>query len=179
MVIPAGAGIIIDIIIALVLIFSFIGGLRGGAIKEFFGLAAFIIALPFTGILVGLVSGWFSFINDTNWRSFVAFLVAMGIIILVLYIVFWIPRHLVEKIWSDGFFWSLLGGMFRAMNSALGLVLLVVLLDTYPVLDSFDSLLGASHLLNWIVGTFGAFIIGLLHVVSHVLPVVSIFSSVG
>jgi uncharacterized membrane protein required for colicin V production len=176
MAVPVGAGIIIDIIIALVLIFSFIGGLRGGAVKEFLGLVGFIIALPLTGMFAGFVSGWFYFINDANWRSFIVFLVAMGIIVLILHIVFWIPRNLMEKIWNGGFFWSLLGGIFSTMNSALGLVLLVILMDSYPILGSFESLLNASHLLNWLVGTFGAFIMSLMHVVSYTLPVASISS---
>jgi uncharacterized membrane protein required for colicin V production len=174
--IPVTVGIILDIIVVLVLIFSFIGGLRGGAIKEFCGLVAFIIALPLVGVFIGYISPWFNIVGDANWRAFLSFLVTMGIIILILYLLFWIPRHLLEKIWNGGFFWSLLGGIFGALNSALGLVLLVTLLDIYPLLGSFDSALNMSPVLNWLVGSFGAFILSLMHTVKFVLPYASIFS---
>jgi hypothetical protein len=176
--IPAVVGIIFDIIVALVLTFSFIGGLRHGAIKAFFGLAAFVISLLLVGVFVGYVNGWFSFVADANWRAFLSFMITMGIIILVLYILFWIPRRLLEKIWDDGFLWSLLGGILGTMHSALGLVLLAKLLNIYSLLGSFDAVLSASQFLNWLVGVFGAFILSLMHTVSYALPVASIFSCV-
>jgi uncharacterized membrane protein required for colicin V production len=160
--IPSYAGTIIDIIVALILIFSFIGGLRHGAIKEFFGLLAFIIALPLTGVFSGYVLPWFSFVNDSTWRAFLAFLVTMGIIIIILHLIFWIPRHLLEKVWNEGFFWSLLGGIFGALNSALGLVLLVSLLDIFPLSSWLNTVLATSGVLNWLVNTFGAFVLTLL-----------------
>lgn len=156
------AGTVIDIIVALVLIFSFIGGLRGGAVKQFFGLLAFIISMPLTGIFLSYVLPWFSFVNDSAWRAFLAFLVTMGIIMLILNLIFWIPRHLLDKVWNGGFFWSLLGGVFGLLNSALGLVLLVNLLDLYPVWPWLDTVMSSSGVLNWLVNTFGPFVLSLL-----------------
>ena len=160
--IPAFVGTIVDIIVALTLIFSFIGGLRGGAVKEFFGLLAFIISLPLTGVFMGFVVPWFSFVNDTAWREFLAFLLTMGIIILLLYLIFWAPRFWLEKIWGGGFFWSLLGGIFNLLNAALGMVLLVSLLVIYPVWPWLDAVLTSSALLNWLINTVGAFVLTLL-----------------
>jgi uncharacterized membrane protein required for colicin V production len=160
--IPAYVGTIVDIIVVLILIFSFIGGLKKGAINEFFGLLAFIIAIPLAGIFYGYVVSWFSFVGDSTWRPFLAFLLTMGIMMILLYLLFWVPRHLLEKVWNGGFFWSLLGGILGILNSALGLVLLVSLMDIYPVLSWLDDIFISSQVLNWLVNTFGAFIMTLL-----------------
>jgi uncharacterized membrane protein required for colicin V production len=80
--VPASMGIIIDVIVALILIFSFLGGLKDGAVKEFIGLLAFVVALPLSGLLIGVVSGWLSFVADGTWRSLLSFLLTMGIIII-------------------------------------------------------------------------------------------------
>lgn len=163
MAVPAYAGFIIDVVIALVLVFSFIGGLKEGAVREFLGLLAFIVALSLTGAFKAFVWGWLGFIQDSLWRDFFAFLVAMGIIMIVLHLVFILPRVLLAKVWNGGFIWNALGGIFGAVNTALGLVLLVVLLDMFPVLDWLGDMLAASGLMNWLVSSFGSTILTLLH----------------
>jgi hypothetical protein len=162
-----------------VLVFSFIRGLKEGAVKEFSGLAAFIIALPLVGVFIGYIIPWFSFVGDASWRGFLSFLTTMALISIVLYLLFWIPRGLIEKIWNGGFLWSLLGGLLGAMSSALGLVLLVALLDTYPLLGTYESALNVSQVLNWLVGTFGAFVLSLMHMTGHAFQVANIFSCVA
>jgi len=149
-------GIAADIIVALILVFSFIGGLKQGAIKAFLGLLAFIIAIPLAGIFTPYISGWLSFVGDSDWRSLIALLLTVGIIIIVLHLVLWIPRTLLEKVWNSGFFWNLLGGLFGVMNSALGLVFMIKLLDIYPVLPWLDGFFAYSHVLNWLGSTIGA-----------------------
>ena len=163
--VPAAMGIIIDVIIALILIFSFLGGLKEGAIKEFLGLLAFILALPLAGLCTGIISGWLSFVPDATWRGLLAFLLSMGIIIILLHLLFWFPQNLLDKIWSGGFFWSVLGGVFGLANSVLGLVLMVQLLDIYPVLPWLSTILDSSNILNWLVAAFSGVIAGLLKTV--------------
>jgi uncharacterized membrane protein required for colicin V production len=163
MAVPAYAGFIIDVIVALILVFSFIGGLKEGAVKEFLNLLAFIIALSLTGAFTGYVWGWLSFIQDHLWRDFFTFLLTMGIITIILHLVFILPRSLLDKVWNGGFIWNALGGIFGVANTALGLVLMVILFDIYPVLDWLSDLLGASNILNWLVSSFGSVILSLLH----------------
>jgi uncharacterized membrane protein required for colicin V production len=160
--VPANMGIIIDIIVALILIFSFLGGLKEGAVKEFFGLLAFIIALPLAGLCTGFISGWLSFVANDTWRSFLSFLLAMGIIVILLHLIFWFPRHLLDKVWSGGFVWNLLGGVFGLADAVLGLVLMVTLLGIYPVFTWLNAILGSSGILNWLVSSFGGIIMALL-----------------
>jgi membrane protein required for colicin V production len=163
--VPAAMGIIIDIIIALILIFSFLGGLKEGAIKEFLGLLAFILSLPLAGLCIGFVSGWLSFVSDDTWRGLLSFLLAMGIIIILLHLLFWFPNNLLEKIWSGGFLWSLLGGVFGLADAVLGLVLIVILLDIYPILSWLSSILDSSSILGWLVAAFNGVVTMLLKTV--------------
>jgi uncharacterized membrane protein required for colicin V production len=163
MAVPAYAGIIVDIIVALILIFSFVGGLRQGAVREFFGLLAFIIALAFTGAFMVYVLGWMSFAQDNLWRAFLTFLVTIGVILIVLHLALLAPRFMLDKVWNGGFIWSALGGIFGVVNTALGLVLMVVVLTIYPVLNWLSYWLAASNILNWLVSTFGTTILSLMH----------------
>ncbi|MDD5398750.1 MAG: CvpA family protein [Dehalococcoidia bacterium] len=161
--VPAYASIIIDIIVALILVFSFLGGLKQGAPRELCGLLAFIVALSITGAFIAYVFVWMSFASDNLWRSLLTFLITMAIIMIVLHLALLLPRHLLDKIWSGGFFWSVLGGIFSVINSALGLVLMVLLLGIYPVLDWLNDLLAASGILNWLVSISGSGILYLMH----------------
>lgn len=161
--IPAYVGTIIDVIVVLILIFSFIGGLKSGAIKEFFGLLSFIIAIPLSCLLAPYLASCFSFIGDSTWRYFLAFMLTMFILVIILQLIFLIPRHLLEKVWSGGFFFIFLGGFLGILNSALGLVFLVCLLDIYPVLPWLDSALALSGVMNWLVGCLGGLLRAMLN----------------
>jgi membrane protein required for colicin V production len=174
MAVPTYVGIIIDIVIALVLVFSFIGGLKQGAVKEFLNLLAFIIALSLTGAFTVYVHGWLGFIADPLWRDFFAFLATMGLIMIVLHLVFLLPRVLLDKVWNGGFIWNVLGGIFGVVNTALGLVLLVVLLDMYPVVNWLGDSLAASNVMNWLVASFGSIILSLLHMTGAYLQALDI-----
>jgi len=75
-----------------------------------------------------------------------------------------LPRHMLDNIWNGGFVWNALGGIFALINSALGMVLMVILLDMYPVLPWLNDLLDASNVLNWLVSSFGSVILTLMHI---------------
>jgi membrane protein required for colicin V production len=178
--VPANMGIIIDVIVALVLIFSFLGGLKEGAVKEFIGLLAFVIALVLAGPFTGLISGWFSFIANDTWRAFLTFLLALGIIIILLHLIFWFPKTLLDKIWSGGFLWSLLGGVFGLADAVIGLILMMVLLDTYPVFPWLNDILISSNIMNWLVSSFGGVVSTLLKAAPQALKAgVNTFSCVA
>jgi uncharacterized membrane protein required for colicin V production len=159
---PAYVGTITDIVIVLILIFSFIGGVRGGAVKEFFGLLAFLLSIPLAGMFCKYLLSWFSFVSDSAWRGFLTFLLTMAIIIIIIYLILWIPRHFLEKVWNGGFFFGFLGGVFGLINAALGLVFVISLLDIYPVFPLLDEIFVTSGVLNWLVNACGAFILTLL-----------------
>jgi len=153
--IPAGLGIIIDIIVALILIFGFIGGLKEGAIKELLNLIAFILALALTGYFMGYVTSWFNFVPDVNWRGLLGFALTLIIIMIILSLLFWPLRAVVEKGWNGGALWSILGGILALINAAVGLVVLVILFDVYPVFQWLNTAFLSSQILNWLVSHIG------------------------
>lgn len=147
--------IILDIIVALILVFSFIGGFRSGAVKEFFSLLSLIIALPVSGFFYGWVTSWFAFINDFNWQHLLGFLVTLCIIIIVLQLLFMLIRPLIDKVWSGGFMWNMAGGIFNLINTVIGLIVVVTLLKTYPVWPWLNDLLASSQILYWLTSHLG------------------------
>ena len=60
-------GWIVDIIVIIILILSFVGGLKDGAVKSFFSLLALVIAIPLTGLSYRLLATILSFLPGTNW----------------------------------------------------------------------------------------------------------------
>lgn len=154
----AFTGIVTDIIVALILVFCFIAGFREGAPKEVAGLTAFILSLVLTSFFIGFVAGWLPFIPDYTWRSLLSFLLTFGIIIIVLHLLLWIPRHLLEKAWTDGFIWSLMGGVLGFTNGMLGLAMVVKLFSYYGVWPWLNEMLNTSRILNLVDWVFGGVI---------------------
>jgi uncharacterized membrane protein required for colicin V production len=151
--IPGGLGVIVDIIAACILIFSFIGGLRDGAVREFLNLVALFLGLALAGVFVGYVDSWFVFVWDANWRSMFSFIVTFLLIMIVLGLLLWPLRALVEQGWNGGALWSILGGLFGVAGAAVGLVVLVTLFAVYPVFPWLNSIFDSSQVLNWLVST--------------------------
>jgi uncharacterized membrane protein required for colicin V production len=161
--VPAFAGVVIDIIAVLILIFSFVGGLRQGAPKEFFGLLGFIVTLLLSGFFVSYINVWLAFVPDGLWRAFLTLLLTMSIILIVINIVLLLPRNLLDSVWNGGFIWSALGGVLGVINTALGFALVMVILNLYPVMPWLNAWLASSQVLNWVSSTFGQTVLVLLH----------------
>ena len=91
-----------NIFAAFILFFSFIGGLKDGAVKSFFSLISLLIAIPLSGIFYNLIARVLSFLPGENWENFVGFFITFGIISLTLFFVFFWPRTIpVIKICSN------------------------------------------------------------------------------
>ena len=87
-----------DIIVIIILILTIIGGAKDGAIKSFFSLIGLIIAIPLTGLSYHLIATILSFLPGTNWENFLGFFITMGIISVILYFIFLLPRKFIQKI---------------------------------------------------------------------------------
>jgi uncharacterized membrane protein required for colicin V production len=140
----------VDVMAALILIFSFIGGLKEGAVKSFFALVAMFIAIPLTGFLYGYVVEVFFFIPSETWRNFLGFFGAYIIISVLLAIVFMIPRHLLGNVWDKGVLSPLLGGLFSLIVGGISLVLLRIVVHTFPIFDWLDYILVHSSVISWL-----------------------------
>jgi len=78
----------LDIIVIIILILTFIGGMKDGAIKVFFSLLATVISIPLAGLSYRLIASILSFLPGTNWENFFGFFITMGIIIAILQLIF-------------------------------------------------------------------------------------------
>jgi uncharacterized membrane protein required for colicin V production len=140
----------VDIIIVLIFVFGFLGGLKAGAVNGFFSLLTLIIAIPVTGAFYGYIASLLSFLPGENWENFSGFLITLVIISIILSLIFLIPRHLIKAVFNGGGFFSIIGGVFNLANSAIGLALLVLLLQTYPVIPWLNNVIANSTILAWL-----------------------------
>lgn len=143
--------IVIDIIIVIILVFAFIGGLIEGAVKSFFRLLGFIIALPLTGVLYPLLANVLSFLPGKNWENFISFIIILTILSIILYLVFYIPRKFIEKISIEIGILRLIGGCLNILNSAIGMVVFTLLVQAYPVMGWLEDVVTQSNVLTWLL----------------------------
>lgn len=141
----------VDIIITILFIFSFIAGLKEGAVKALFSLFGLIIAIPITGHFFYILTNVLGFIPDYNWQHFIGFFGTFIIVIIILAIIFFFPIRLIEGVWMKGVLFTLLGGVFSVIGFAVTLVLLSVIVDMYPILYWLEQLLLNSSIINWIM----------------------------
>ena len=141
------------IIVIFILLVGFIfGPKQGGIIKIASSLIAHLIAIPLTGISYHLLASLFSFLPGDNWENFVGFFSTKYLIIGILYFVFlFLSRRFIQKDWKKGIFFRLIGGMLSALNSAMGMVTLVLVVEAYPFSGWFEQVVLGSSVLNWLV----------------------------
>ncbi len=141
----------VNIIAAAILLFSFVGGFKEGAVKNAFSLIALLIAIPVTGVSYHLLASAFSFLPGENWENFVGFFITMGLIMAILYFVLLIPRRLIQKVWNKGILFRLIGGTLNAFNAAIGLVIFTILVVVYPIFGSWlAQAVMNSSILSWL-----------------------------
>lgn len=141
----------VDVIVILILIFSFVGGIRAGAVNTLFSLLATIIAITITGALYGFVASWLAFLPGENWENFFGFLITLAVVSVILAVLFLLPRHIIKAIWSGGFLSGIIGGIFGVVNSAIGLFIFVLLIQTYPFLEWLRTIVTESTILTSIM----------------------------
>jgi len=141
----------VNILVGLVLFFSFIGGLKEGAVKHFFSLIALLIAIPLTGISYRLLATVLSFLPGEDWKNFVGFFVTLALISIILYFVFLFPRKLIQKTWNKGVLFRLIGSALNIFNSAIGLVVFTLLVRAYPIFGWLEQVVTDSSVLTWLV----------------------------
>lgn len=145
----------VNLIAILILIGSFVGGIKDGAVKALFGLVLLIISIPLAGLSYHLLSDRLTFLPGENWPNLVGFFVTMAIINILLNLVFLLPRRALEKAWGTGFVTRPIGGLLSAFGSAIGLVVFTLAVVTYPVWEWAKELLTGSGVLTWLVSHLG------------------------
>ncbi|MFC1905566.1 CvpA family protein [Chloroflexota bacterium] len=140
-----------NIVVILIFIFSFLGGIRMGAVNALFALLTTIIAIPITGVLYGFVASWLAFLPGENWEHFFGFFITLAAVSVILSLIFFQPRHMLEVNWGRGLLSGVIGGIFSVTSSAIGLFLLVLLLNTYPIIEWLKIIVADSVVLTWLV----------------------------
>ena len=144
----------VNLIAVLILIFSLVGGLREGAVRQFFNLLALIIAIPLTGLSYHLLTNLLSFLPGENWGNFIGFFITLAIISVILHLIALLPRKIVQKIWRGGLLFRLLGGALNVVNASIGMVVFTLVLLAYPIFDWLERWVAGSGVLMSLVNIF-------------------------
>jgi uncharacterized membrane protein required for colicin V production len=145
----------VDIVVVILLVLGFIGGMKEGAVRAFASLIAVIISIPLAGLSYRLIASLLSFLPGENWENFIGFFIAIGIITAILHLIFFLPRKLIGAVWNKGILLRLLGGAFNVLGGMIGMVVFVLVLRTYPIFDWLVRWVGSSGVLGTLVGRFG------------------------
>ena len=161
----------VNIIAVLILIFSVIGGLKEGAVRQFFNIVVLIIAIPLAGISYGLIAGLLSFLPGENWESFIGFFITFAILSAIGHLVVFMPRRIIGKLWRRGAIFRVVGGALNAVNASIGMVVFTLVLLAYPIFDWLERAVAGSSVLASLVQTFG-FVQNMLPAVFQIPPMV-------
>ena len=141
----------VNVIAGIVLVFSIIGGIREGAVKQFFSLIALLVAIPVAGISYHLLAGILSFIPGENWENFISFFIMMAAVIVALHFIFLLPCRSFQKSWKNELLFRIIGAIFSLFNAAVGMVVFTLVLYVYPIFDWLEGAVSGSVILNWLV----------------------------
>ena len=144
----------VNLIVVLILIFSLLGGLKEGAVRQFFNLVALLIAIPLTGLSYHLLANLLSFLPGENWENFVGFFVTLAIISVILHLMALLPRKIGQKIWRKGLFFRLLGGALNVVNASIGMAVFALVLLAYPIFEWMERWVAGSSVLMSLVNIF-------------------------
>jgi len=143
--------ILVDILVGLIIFLSFLGGLKDGAVKAFFSLVGFLIAIPLTGASYHLIANLLSFMPGEDWENFLGFFITLAIIGIILFLIFLLPRKLIQQAWNEGALFRLIGGVLNGFNSIIGLVVFSLVLQAYPIWEWLERIVTGSTVLPWLV----------------------------
>ncbi|MFC1991286.1 CvpA family protein [Chloroflexota bacterium] len=142
---------LVNIIAIFVLFFSFIGGMKEGGVKNFFSLISLFIAIPLTGISYYFLASLLSFLPGENWENFMGFYITFSLIIAISYLLFILPRKLIQLLWKRGIIFRLVGGIINLLNASIGIVLLVLVFGAYPIIGWLQNAITGSGVVNWLI----------------------------
>ena len=144
-----------SLFVLFILLLSLLAGLKEGAVRHFFNLVALLIAIPLAGYSYHFIAGLLSFLLGENWENFISFFIALGIIAAIFQLAFLLPRRLINKIWKRGLLYRLLGAALNAVNASIGLVVLALVLNAFPIFDWLARWVAGSSVMASLVNIFG------------------------
>ena len=146
---------LISLFVLFILLVSLLAGLKEGVVKHFFNLAAVLIAIFIAGLAYRLIAGLFSFLPGDNWEGFIGFFITFGIVTAIMHLAFFLPRRIINKIWKRGLLYRLLGGALNAVNASIGLTVLALVLNAYPIVDWPARWVAGSSIMSSLINSYG------------------------
>jgi uncharacterized membrane protein required for colicin V production len=145
----------VDILIIIVLVISFIGGLKQGAVRNLSSFIATIISIPVAGLTYRWLAGLLSFLPGVNWENFLGFYITYGVIFAIIFLILHPLRKIVGAAWNAGFLFRLFGGIFGIVSAMIGFVVLTLVVGAFPIFDWLERWLSSSEVLASLVSSFG------------------------
>lgn len=159
----------IDVIISILLIFSFIYGLKQGAIKSLFSLITIVAGIFLTNLFFKYSLNLFSLILDPNWHGFIAFFSLLILICILISLIFLLPGKLLAPNLNQGLLSMSIGGFISIICILIFLALLKLIIDIFPISIWFQNILNTSAIARWTVKYFNfvGFLIYNIHINSY------------
>ena len=145
----------VNIIALIALCFSLFGGVKEGAVKNFFSLAIQIFAIYIAGHIYHLLTTVLSFLPGTSWENFLGFFITMGLIMAIVHLIVLIPRKIIQKIWKRGLIFRLLGGALKIFSTSIGFVVFTMVIGTFPIIDWLARVVVNAGVMQWLVAHLG------------------------
>jgi uncharacterized membrane protein required for colicin V production len=161
----------VDIVVVILLVLSFVGGMKEGAVRAFASLIAVIISIPLAGLSYRFIASLLSFLPGENWENFIGFFIAFGIITAVLHLMFFLPKKLVGAVWNKGILLRMLEGGLNLVGGMIGMVVFALVVQTYPIFDWLARWVSSSGALSTLVDGFG-FVQSMLPEIFHRVTVI-------
>jgi membrane protein required for colicin V production len=147
----------LDIVIAVILVISIVGGLMAGVIKILFTVAGLIIGVVLAGHYSGALADKLTFISSAKTANIVAFILIMVIVMIIAAVLAFVIKKLASAI--------LLGWINRLGGAILGLFLGMILtgavLTIWIKYTGIHEVVGNSVLASFLIDKFPV-VLGLL-----------------
>ncbi len=148
----------LDIVIAVILVISIIGGLMAGIIKILFTVAGLIIGVVLAGHFSGSLADKLTFIHDSQTANIVAFIFIMIIIMIIAAILAFVVKKIASAV--------LLGWVNRLGGAILGLVLGMIFMGAILIIWTKYSGINTAVENSW----FASFLVDKFPIALNLLP---------
>ena len=145
---------LVSLFLIVILFVSFFVGLKEGAVKRLFSLAATLIAIVLAGLSYDFLAGLLSFLPGENWENFLGFFITLGIIAALLHLLFLLPKKLVQKAWNQGPPYRILGSITSVFETSIGFVVFATVLFTFPIIDWLARWFSESGVMSSLIDFF-------------------------
>ncbi len=152
---------LVSILAVVILVLSFFGGMKEGAVKQFFSLAILLVAILLAGMSYRLIALILSFLPGGNWENFIGFFIALALASVILHVLTWIPRRIARAMWKKGLIFRLVGGVLNLIQVSIGLTLFTLVIAAYPILGWLEEAITGSGVMMGLLERF-SFVAGML-----------------